>query len=147
MSVLEALTKLVVGMSRFGDHLLSRKVSGVIVAALAFACGAGLACVLKREARPAPAAKSSAAPAVASNPCAETAPPTPVADAPVGHNPDHRGGPAPTPDGVTARRGTRMLWHVETPPDAELRVVGSKVYAVTRTRDRILLKELDVPQH
>ena len=52
MKVMEALTKLVVGMSRFGDHLLQRKVSGIIVAALAFACGAGLAYALKREPRP-----------------------------------------------------------------------------------------------
>ncbi|MBV8855606.1 MAG: hypothetical protein JOZ02_01475 [Acidobacteria bacterium] len=51
MRVMEALTGLVVGVSRFGDHLLSRKVSGVIVAALAFGCGAGLASALKREPR------------------------------------------------------------------------------------------------
>jgi len=106
MSVLEALTRLVVGMSKFGDHLLSRKVSGIIVAALAFACGAGLVYALKVNA----------------------------------------GGPEPVQDGVTAWRGTRMLWHVETPPDAELRVVGSKIYVVTKTRDRILVKEIKVPQ-
>jgi hypothetical protein len=53
---MEALTRLVVGMSRFGDHLLSRKVSGVIVAALAFGCGAGLASALKREPLTPPAA-------------------------------------------------------------------------------------------
>jgi hypothetical protein len=55
MKVLEALTKLVVGMSRFGDHLLRKKVSGIIVAALAFACGAGLVHALKREPRATPA--------------------------------------------------------------------------------------------
>lgn len=49
MTVMETLTKLVVGMSRFGDHLLSRKVSGIIIALLAFACGAGLTHALKRE--------------------------------------------------------------------------------------------------
>lgn len=42
MKFMEVLTKLVVGMGRFGDHLLKRKVSGVVVAALAFALG--LAC-------------------------------------------------------------------------------------------------------
>jgi hypothetical protein len=287
MRVLEALTKLVVGMSRFGDHLLSRKVSGVIVAALAFACGAGLFYVLKREARPAPAVKSYPATSDTSTRRAETAPAAPgaaaaapaydaeeeeygtrelqewkhrhggatlpldydavpdwselseskvvvlpsgrtlasagttlymlgadkrvvwkhelpqpavdfahvastgvvcatahdnymfildaatgrelvsnsrqgrggygavltygedvclIADALGGYNVDYRGGPAPMPDGVTAWRGTRMLWHAETPPGAELQVVGSKVYAVTKTRDRILVKELDVPQ-
>ena len=59
MRVMEALTKLVVGTSKFGDHLLSRKVSGVIVAALAFACGAGLAYALKGEPRTLPAAPAS----------------------------------------------------------------------------------------
>src|SRR5215208_1143529 len=49
MKVMEALTRLVVGVSKFGDHLLSRKVGGIIVAALAFACGAGLAHALKSE--------------------------------------------------------------------------------------------------
>src|SRR5215216_6305890 len=56
MRVSEALTKLVVGASRFGDHLLSRKLSGIIVAALAFACGAGLAHGLRREPTATPAA-------------------------------------------------------------------------------------------
>lgn len=51
MRVMEALTGIVVGMSRFGDHLLSRKVSGTVVAALAFACGSGLAHALKEEPR------------------------------------------------------------------------------------------------
>jgi hypothetical protein len=48
---MEALTKLVVGMSKLGDHLLKQKVGGIIVAALAFACGAGLVYSLKREPR------------------------------------------------------------------------------------------------
>lgn len=52
MWVIEALTGLVVGMSRLGDHLLRQKVGGIIVAALAFGCGAGLAYALKREPRP-----------------------------------------------------------------------------------------------
>lgn len=56
MRMMEALTKLVVGMSRLGDHLLSRKVSGIIVATLAFACGAGLVYALKRELLTPPAA-------------------------------------------------------------------------------------------
>jgi hypothetical protein len=57
------LTKLVVGMSRLGDHLLKRKASGIIVAALTFACGAGLASALKSEPRPARAAVAPARPA------------------------------------------------------------------------------------
>ena len=53
---------------------------------------------------------------------------------------------APMQDGVTAWRGTRMLWRGEVPPDAELQVVGSRVYAVTRTKTRILLREIKVPK-
>ena len=49
MTIMEALTKLVIGMSRLGDHLLKQKVGGIIVAALAFACGAGLASALRDE--------------------------------------------------------------------------------------------------
>jgi hypothetical protein len=285
MGVLEALTKLVVGMSKFGDHLLSRKLSGIIVAVLAFACGACLVRGLKVGPRPAPAVKSSPAPAVTSTHCAQAAPATPAAAAPAydeeeeeygtrelqewkerhggatlpldydsvpdwsklseskvavlpsgrtlaaagttlyllgadkrvvwkyelpqpavdfayvastdvvcgtasdnkmfildaatgrelasnsrqgrggygavlpygadvcliadalgGYNVDYRGGPAPMQDGVTAWRGARMLWRVETPPDAELQVVGSKIYAVTKTRDRILVREIKVPK-
>jgi hypothetical protein len=68
-----------------------------------------------------------------------------IADALGGYNVDHRSG-EPVMDGVTAWRGTRMLWHVDVPPDAELQVVGSKVYAVTKTKSRILVKEIKVPQ-
>ena len=52
LKMMEALTKLVIGMGRLGEHLLKQKVSGIVAAALAFACGAGLAYVLKREPRP-----------------------------------------------------------------------------------------------
>lgn len=118
MKVLEALTKLVVGMGRLGDHLLSRKVSGIVVASLAFACGAGLVYALKRGPRP-----KQVAPAAAHGNC-----------------------PLPAQDGATARPGTRMLWRRDVPPDAELQVVGSKVYAVTKTKDRILLGEIKGPR-
>jgi outer membrane protein assembly factor BamB len=57
---MEALTKLVVGTSRFGDHLLSRKVSGIVVAALAFACGAGLGGAFRREPPPEQVARAAA---------------------------------------------------------------------------------------
>ena len=56
MRFMESLTRLVIGMSRLGDHLLKQKVGGIIVASLAFACGAGLSHALKREPRPACAA-------------------------------------------------------------------------------------------
>ena len=63
MRVMEALTKVVIGMSRLGDYLLRQKVSGIIVATLAFACGAGLAYALKREPLTPPAAVAPARPA------------------------------------------------------------------------------------
>lgn len=57
MKVLEALTMLVVGMSRLGDHLLSRKFSGAVVATAAFALGLGAWSLWPRTAaRPACAA-------------------------------------------------------------------------------------------
>lgn len=288
MKFMVALTKLVVGMSKLGDHLLSRKVSGIIVAALAFACGAGLFHALRRGPRTTPAATISTTPAAPSIHCAEAVPvvsapvvsaptydddeeeeygtrelqewknrhggltlpldyeqasgwdklseskvvvlpsgrtlaaagaalymlgadrrvawkyelPQPaidfayvettgvvcgtaydnnmfildantgrelvsnsrngrggygavlpygediclVADALGGYNVDYRGGYAPMQDGVTAWRGTKMLWHRAVPPDAELQVVGSKLYAVTKTKDRILVREIKVPK-
>jgi hypothetical protein len=51
MKVMEALTRLVIATSRFGDYLLSRKVSSIIVATLALGCGAGLVYALKGEPR------------------------------------------------------------------------------------------------
>lgn len=283
MSIMEALTKLVVGVSRFGDHLLSRKVSGLVVAALAFACGAGLAYALRAESRPKHVAPT-AVPANSSTPGTYCAPPpaadyvpaedeyewgdspelqewknrhsgTPlpldyeqalkwaklseskvvvlpsgrtlaaagdtlymldankrvvweytvtqwvidfayveatglvyltagdnemfildaatgknlygtsrngsagygavipygadaclVMDAYGGYRAGREVGSEPTQDGVTAWQGTRILWHVEVPPDAELQVVGSKIYAVTKTKDRILVREIEVPK-
>jgi hypothetical protein len=283
MKVMEALTKLVVGMSRLGEHLLRKKVSGIIVAALAFACGAGLVYALKREPRPrqvapaaAPANNSAAGTYCAPPPAADYVPaeddyewgdspelqawknrrsgtPLPldseralkwaklseskvvvlpsgrtlaaagdtlymldadkrvvweytvtqwvidfayveatglvyltagdnnmfildaatgrrlygdsrngsagygavipygadaclVMDAYGGYRAGREFGPEPTQDGVTAWRGTRMLWQVDVPPDAELQVVGSKIYAVTKTKTRILVREIKVPK-
>jgi outer membrane protein assembly factor BamB len=53
---------------------------------------------------------------------------------------------APIQDGVTAWRGTKMLWHADVPPDARLQVVGKKIYAVTTTKNRILVRELKAPK-
>ena len=278
MRFMEVLTKLVVGMGRFGDHLLKKKFSGVVVAALAFACGAGLVYALK----PAPQAGHRETRYVAAPPCALPTPDaaadydeeewdtpeledwknrhagTPlrldydsmpnwaklsvskvvalpsgrtlaaagdalymlgadrravwklevpqtvidfayvkatgviyvtagdnnlfILDAATGrvlHNesPNGRAGfgaaipygddvclvtkdfggyradyrgiettVAPTQDAVTAWRGTRMLWRAEVPPDAELQVVGSKIFAVTKTRSNILVKEIKPPK-
>src|SRR5215210_1844075 len=56
MRVAGSLAKLVVGMGRLGEHLLKQKAGGIIVASLAFACGAGLAHAPKGEPRPSCAA-------------------------------------------------------------------------------------------
>jgi hypothetical protein len=56
------------------------------------------------------------------------------------------GGPLPMQDAVTAWRGTRMLWHRSVPPDAELQVVGSRIFAVTKTESRVLVKEISTPR-
>ena len=69
-----------------------------------------------------------------------------VMDALRGYRALYRGGYEPTQDGVTAWRGTRMLWHRDVPPDAELQVAGSRIYAVTKTRSRILVREIKVPK-
>ncbi|MFN2415965.1 MAG: hypothetical protein ABR603_12535 [Pyrinomonadaceae bacterium] len=284
MRFMELLTKLVVGMGRFGDHLLKKKVSGVVVAALAFACGAGLVHALRRE----PLTNHADAYGVSPLPCetiaatlipAETATAsqneeewdtpeledwknrhggvqlrlvydsmpswTKPADSKVvvlpsgrtltalgdvlymfgadgraawklevpqtvidfayvkatgviyvtagdnnlmildaatgrvlrnesrngragfgvampygedmclvtddlsGYRADYRGVEAafaPMQDRVTAWRGTKMLWRVEVPPDAELQVVGSRIFAVTRTKSRVLVKEIEAPK-
>ena len=279
MKLMETLTRLVVGTSRLGEYLLKQKVRGIVVAALAFACGAGLAFALKRGPQTLPAAPAATAPAAPPTNCADAAPPaqeddeeeseeppglqewknrnsgTPlpldyeqalewgnlseskvvvlpsgrtlaaagytlytvgadnrvvwkyevpqwvndfayveatgvvyvtagdnfmgILDAGTGRELAHvsrngsagfgrvipygndealvmdefdgyRTGPEvgiqPMPDGVTAWRGTRMLWRRDVPPDAELQVVGPKVYAVTKTENRILVREIKVPQ-
>lgn len=284
MRFMTMLTRLVVGMSRLGDHLLKRKASGIVVAALAFACGAGLV----RAPRSEPPANHAGAYAVSPLPC-ETVAATlvPAETAPAGYDEKERDSPeleawknmhggvpldldydsrpgrtepsdsklvvlpsggtiaalgdalymvgadghtvwtlhveqavfdfayvkatglvyvtagdnnllildaatgrvlrnesrngragfgaaipygedvclitddfsgyrsdyrgveatfAPMQDGVTAWRGTKRLWRVEVPPDAELRVVGSRIFAVTKTESRVLVKEIKVPK-
>lgn len=53
MNLLEALTGLVVGMGRLGEHLLRQKGAGIIVAALAFGLGLGSWALLARPNAPA----------------------------------------------------------------------------------------------
>jgi len=48
-------------------------------------------------------------------------------------------------DAVTAWRGTEELWRVELPPDADLIVDGDKILALTKTKDGIFIKDIDVP--
>lgn len=63
MKFMEVLTKLVVGMGKCGDHLLKKKVSGVVVAALAFALGLGCASLWPRRDASPPTPPAAPAPA------------------------------------------------------------------------------------
>lgn len=49
-------------------------------------------------------------------------------------------------DSVIACRGTKRLWAVDWPPDAELTVKGSALYAVTRTDKSIYVRTLHPSQ-
>lgn len=53
----------------------------------------------------------------------------------------------PMSDGVTAWRGTKMIWRHKVPPDAELEVSGNRIFAVTKTPSRILIDEIVAPQN
>lgn len=48
-------------------------------------------------------------------------------------------------DGVTAWRGTKMLWHIDFPPDAQLHVNGNTIFAVTQTERGVYVREVTVP--
>jgi hypothetical protein len=48
-------------------------------------------------------------------------------------------------DGVTAWRGTEVLWHTELPPGADLIVEGNKILALTKTQDGLFIKEIAIP--
>ena len=50
------------------------------------------------------------------------------------------------PDFVTAWRGTEALWTAEFPPDAELVVNGDRIFAVTKTDERIYVREIIPPK-
>ena len=63
-----------------------------------------------------------------------------------GYRAGYSGDEAPIPDGVTAWRGTKMLWRMDVPPDAVLQVVGKRIYAVTKTKTRILVREMKAPK-
>lgn len=58
-----------------------------------------------------------------------------------------RAGIEPMNDGLAAFRGTRMLWHVDFPPDAELVVGDKRIIAVTKTTKAIYVKEVTSPQN
>jgi hypothetical protein len=52
----------------------------------------------------------------------------------------------PMKDGVTCWRGTKIIWHLDFPADAELVVNGKRILAVTKSKKAIYLKEIIPPQ-
>jgi hypothetical protein len=52
----------------------------------------------------------------------------------------------PMNDGITCWRGTRILWHLDFPPDAELVVSSKRIFAVTKSRKAIYVNEIIPPQ-
>lgn len=55
-------------------------------------------------------------------------------------------GHEPMKDGITAWRGSEVLWHGDFPPDAEPLVVGERIYALTKTKSGIYIKPIAVPK-
>lgn len=49
-------------------------------------------------------------------------------------------------DGISLWRGTKELWHLDFPPDAELVVNDKRILAVTKTTAGIYVKEIFPPQ-
>lgn len=49
-------------------------------------------------------------------------------------------------DGISLWRGTKELWHLDFPPDAELVVNDKRILAVTKTTAGIYIKEIFPPQ-
>ena len=49
-------------------------------------------------------------------------------------------------DGVSAWRGTELLWSAELPPSADLMVKASRIVALTKTKDGIFIKEIPIPK-
>lgn len=52
----------------------------------------------------------------------------------------------PMKDGITCWRGTRILWHRDFPPDADLVVNGKRILAVTKSKTAIYVQEITPPQ-
>ena len=51
----------------------------------------------------------------------------------------------PMKDRLVAWRGKQILWEIDFPPDAELIVHGKKILALTRTKTKVYLKEIQLP--
>ncbi len=49
-------------------------------------------------------------------------------------------------DGITAWRGTEVLWSAHFPPDADLLVNGDKIFAVTKTDKSIYVRQIIPPK-
>ncbi len=51
----------------------------------------------------------------------------------------------PMKDAITCWRETKILWHLDFPPDAELVVNGKRILAVTKSKQAIYVKEITPP--
>jgi len=52
----------------------------------------------------------------------------------------------PMKDGITCWRGTKIVWHLDFPPDAELVMSGKAILAVTKSKKAIYVQEITPPQ-
>jgi hypothetical protein len=59
---------------------------------------------------------------------------------------DRRAKIEPINDGITCWRGTKALWHLDFPPDADLVVSGKRILAVTKSKKAIYIREIIPPQ-
>jgi hypothetical protein len=51
----------------------------------------------------------------------------------------------PMKDGITCWRGTKILWHLDFPPDAALVVNGKRILAVTKSKKAVYVNEIVPP--
>jgi hypothetical protein len=51
----------------------------------------------------------------------------------------------PMKDGITCWRGTKIVWQLDFPPDAELVVSGKRILAVTKSKKAIYVQEITPP--
>lgn len=49
-------------------------------------------------------------------------------------------------DQLEAWCGLKRLWEIEIPPEAEIRLAGKRIFAVTKTEKGIYIKELFPPR-
>lgn len=61
-------------------------------------------------------------------------------------NRDRSPGYASLSDGLTLWRGTKEVWHIDFPPDAEVVVRDRRIFAVTKSTNGIYVTEIFPPR-